>query len=244
MKTSTRYLIVAVVMCIFLCIVMYLFLDSSKPTPTPSGPCGKGGCSENTNVVPPSTPSDSLAMNHSSPPSEPVVSETNMFTNPVQIPEDDESPPDIVDIDDLNESAAEKVPALGNALRAFGVPEFMMGPLMTKEDKVPPIVMTEDQYEELLETRKKAHAAIEELEPHNEATGEDSVPSETPSVPVTEEYASSDSDEVPPPPPMVEPVKKRRGRPPTKGIHGKKSQQVVDVLSAGGKPPLGDIDEE
>ena len=243
MKTSTRYLIVAVVMCIFLCIVMYLFLDSSKPTPTPSGPCGKGGCSENTNVVPPPTPSDSTAMNNSSPP-EPVVSETNMFTNPVQIPEDDESPPDIVDLDDLDDSVADDVPALGKALRAFGVPEFMVGPLTSKEDKVPPIVMTEDQYEELLETRKKAHAAIEEIEePHVEATEEDPVSDETPpSVHVTEEYASSDSDEAPPPP-TPEPVKKRRGRPPTKGIHGKKSQQVVDVLS-GGKPPLGDIDEE
>ncbi|AET42752.1 hypothetical protein EXVG_00103 [Emiliania huxleyi virus 202] len=243
MKTSTRYLIVAVVMCIFLCIVMYLFLDSSKPTPTPSGPCGKGGCSENTNVVPPPTPSDSTAMDHSMPP-EPVVSETNMFTTPVQIPEDDESPPDIVDLDDLDDSAADDVPALGKALRAFGVPEFMVGPLTSKEDKVPPIVMTEDQYEELLETRKQAHAAIEEIEPPAEATEEDPAPDETPpSVPVTDEYASSDSDEAPPPPPTPEPIKKRRGRPPTKGIHGKKSQQVVDVLS-GGKPPLGDIYEE
>jgi len=244
MKTSTRYLIVAVVMCIFLCIVMYLFLDSSKPTPTPSGPCGKGGCSENTNVVPPPTPSNSTAMDHSMPP-KPVVSETNMFTNPVQIPEDDESAPDIVDLDDLDDSVADEVPALGKALRAFGVPEFMVGPLTSKEDKVPPIVMTEDQYEELLETRKQAHAAIEEIEePHVEATEEDPVPDETPlSVPVTEESASSDSDEAPSPPPTPGPVKKRRGRPPTKGIHGKKNQQVVDVLS-GGKPPLGDIDEE
>ena len=243
MKTSTRYLIVAVVMCIFLCIVMYLFLDSSKPTPTPSGPCGKGGCSENTNVVPPPTPPNNTAMDHSMPP-EPVVSETNMFTNPVQIPEDDESPPDIVDLDDLDDSVADDVPALGKALRAFGVPEFMVGPLTSKEDKVPPIVMTEDQYEELLETRKQAHAAIEEIEPPAEATEKDPVPDETPpSVSVAEEYASSDSDETPPPPPTPEPVKKRRGRPPTKGTHGKKSQQVVDVLS-GGKPPLGDIDEE
>ena len=89
MKTSTRYLIVAVVMCIFLCIVMYLFIDSSKPAAVPSGPCGKGGCAENTNVVPPPPPEPNV----NNIPTEPVVSESNMFTTPVSIPEDDEAAP-------------------------------------------------------------------------------------------------------------------------------------------------------
>mgnify|MGYP006118081179 CR=1 FL=1 len=158
MKTSTRYLIVAVVMCIFLCIVMYLFIDSSKPAAVPSGPCGKGGCAENTNVVPPSPPKPNV----NNTPTEPVVSESNMFTTPVSIPEDDEAAPDMVYLGDLDDTSPD-VPSIEKALRAFGVPSFMTEAMATGGDKVPPIVMTEDQYDELKETRKVVHAAIEEI---------------------------------------------------------------------------------
>ena len=244
MKTSTRYLIVAVVMCIFLCIVMYLFIDSSKPTARPSGPCGKGGCAENTNVVSPSPPTP---MVYNTPP-EPVVNESNMFTTPVSIPNDDEAAPDIVDLGELDDttSTVPDVPSIETALRAFGVPAFMSEAMATPGDKVPPIVMTEEQYDELKEKRKVMHAAIEEIYEEEEKKEEEVPPEpvvESPPEPVVNEYESSGEEEISTtPPPTPDPPKKRRGRPPTKGIHGKKSQQVVDILS-GGKPSLDDIQE-
>ena len=228
MKTYVRYLIVAAVMCLFLGIVAYLFLD----TPTVvSGPCGSGKCNEAT--VPAAPPPQVELV---TPPS---ITNESISVQPV-IMEDEEEVPDIVAEDD---------PIIKQVMETLNIniPSMTDGaiPGKTVESVIDGVVsMTETEFMKMVGKNMNALDPVptnDEDEPAIVELRSDS--SDVDEATVVPESVSAPTPDTEPVVPVQEPVKKRRGRPPVKGIHGKRSQQVVDALG-GAKKDLNHIDEE
>ena len=240
MKTTTRYFIVCIVMVLFVAIVAYLFIGSAFATEVKTGPCGNGKCSDNV-VHPPVSNSEHAVI--------PVVNEESIFTQPVVIPpeEEEEEAPNIIahgvndNFDKINEAMA------------LGLGEFMEA---LKDSNVIHTESYTNDESTIIEIESDAESneehAIKEVIVKSEtpvsscdATDEMEVKEPVVDSSIKENKSEQSTESEQPPQPEVEQVqlKKRRGRPPSKGIHGKKSQQVVNILSDE-KNELNVIDEE